>query len=71
MSERTEQLKQSLPGAFVPQCDDNGGFKDLQFHSSTGEHFCVYENGTEIGNTRSQSNITPNCTNGSRMHLME
>ena len=40
------------PGAYVPQCDEHGEYKPLQFHASSGESWCVNRHGTEIPGTR-------------------
>ncbi|XP_018410451.1 PREDICTED: HLA class II histocompatibility antigen gamma chain isoform X2 [Nanorana parkeri] len=47
----------ALPGAYLPQCDENGGFKATQCWRSTGYCWCVYKNGTEIPDTRSRAKI--------------
>jgi len=39
-------------GAFVPQCDENGEFKPLQIHASSGFSWCVAHDGTEIPGSR-------------------
>ena len=41
-----------LMGAFVPQCTDDGKFRTLQCHGSTGYCWCVNEAGVEMENTR-------------------
>merc|ERR1712168_1109663 len=43
-----------LPGAFVPECSQDGSYKDKQCHGSTGHCWCVDEMGKEISNTRKQ-----------------
>ena len=40
------------PGAYVPQCDENGEYKPLQFSASTGYSWCVARDGTEIPGSR-------------------
>ncbi|XP_043553578.1 uncharacterized protein nid2a isoform X3 [Chiloscyllium plagiosum] len=42
----------ALTGIHIPECDDEGNFRPLQCHSSTGHCWCVYENGQEIPGTR-------------------
>ena len=39
-------------GAFVPQCDRNGGYMSVQCQGSTGYCWCVDTAGTEIDGTR-------------------
>lgn len=46
-----------MPGAFVPQCDENGDFKPMQCWRSTGYCWCVYRNGTEVEGTRSRAKV--------------
>ncbi|XP_072895083.1 nidogen-2 [Hemitrygon akajei] len=41
-----------LVGLYIPQCDDEGNFRPMQCHSSTGHCWCVYENGQEVAGTR-------------------
>ncbi|XP_048455802.1 uncharacterized protein nid2a isoform X1 [Rhincodon typus] len=45
-------LRGSLVGAYIPQCDEEGNFRPLQCHSSTGHCWCVDERGQEIPGTR-------------------
>ncbi|XP_067895206.1 uncharacterized protein nid2a isoform X2 [Heterodontus francisci] len=53
---------QHLTGAYVPQCDEEGNFRSLQCHSSTGYCWCVYENGQEIPGTRTPPGANqPRC----------
>ncbi|XP_069619668.1 HLA class II histocompatibility antigen gamma chain isoform X2 [Ranitomeya imitator] len=47
----------TMPGAFVPQCDDNGDFSRTQCWRSTGYCWCVYRNGTEIPETRTRGRL--------------
>ncbi|XP_073505903.1 HLA class II histocompatibility antigen gamma chain isoform X2 [Phyllobates terribilis] len=47
----------TMPGAFVPQCDDNGEFSRMQCWRSTGYCWCVYKNGTEIPETRTRAKL--------------
>jgi len=48
-----------LPGSYVPQCDEDGEYKPVQFHSGTGESWCVTRDGTEIPYTRSPPDEAP------------
>ncbi|XP_072125175.1 nidogen-2 isoform X11 [Mobula birostris] len=41
-----------LVGLYIPQCDDEGNFRSMQCHGSTGYCWCVYENGQEVAGTR-------------------
>ena len=52
-----------LLGAYVPQCTEGGEYEALQLHGSTGEHWCVFTNGTEINGTRGRGE-QPNCLDG-------
>ena len=47
------------PGAYVPQCDENGEFKPMQFHGSTGHSWCVARDGTEIPGSRTPRGRPP------------
>ncbi|KAM5170893.1 HLA class II histocompatibility antigen gamma chain isoform 2-T2 [Mantella aurantiaca] len=53
--ERASRL--TLPGAYVPQCDEDGDYTPKQCWRSTGFCWCVYNNGTEIPGTRSRAKI--------------
>ena len=55
-----------MVGGYIPQCDENGDYKPLQIHASTGMRWCVDpKTGKEIENTRvSPSDNDPNCTAG-------
>ncbi|XP_065644379.1 uncharacterized protein LOC100208971 isoform X5 [Hydra vulgaris] len=45
--------KKILVGTFVPQCDENGYYREIQVHGSTGNSWCVHKyEGTEIEGTR-------------------
>ncbi|KAI4885762.1 hypothetical protein NFI96_031285 [Prochilodus magdalenae] len=41
-----------LAGAFVPQCDEQGQYRPLQCHGSTGHCWCVDSRGQERAGTR-------------------
>ncbi|CAH1274403.1 OLFM3 [Branchiostoma lanceolatum] len=50
------------PGAYVPQCREDGAYDPLQCHGSTGECWCVSEQGDEISGSRvSPGQLVPNC----------
>jgi len=50
------------PGAYVPQCDDEGEFTPLQFHASSAHSWCVTRDGNEIPGTRTPAHKPPpNC----------
>jgi len=51
------------PGAYVPQCDENGEYRPLQHHGSTGNSWCVTREGIEIPGTRTPPGQPfPNCS---------
>ncbi|XP_073725332.1 nidogen-2 isoform X5 [Misgurnus anguillicaudatus] len=51
-----------VPGAFVPQCDDEGQYRPLQCHGSTGHCWCVDTTGQERAGTRTPAGSPPrNC----------
>ncbi|XP_078418707.1 uncharacterized protein nid2a isoform X5 [Cetorhinus maximus] len=53
---------QPVVGLYIPECDEEGNFRPLQCHSSTGYCWCVYENGQEIPGTRTPPGINqPHC----------
>ncbi|XP_028420668.1 neurocan core protein [Perca flavescens] len=55
-----EQLKNSVIGEFVPQCDANGNFLPQQCWVSTGYCWCVNViTGEEIPNTKTPPGVTP------------
>ncbi|XP_077122450.1 HLA class II histocompatibility antigen gamma chain isoform X4 [Ranitomeya variabilis] len=57
----------TMPGAFVPQCDDNGDFSSTQCWRSTGYCWCVYRNGTEIPETRTRGRLDCSVINDPMM----
>ncbi|NXQ87783.1 NID2 protein, partial [Nyctibius grandis] len=57
---RTVPLGPSPVGdGHVPQCDEEGGYRPLQCHSSTGHCWCVDGAGQEIAGTRTAPGSTP------------
>ncbi|XP_052009773.1 nidogen-2-like [Xyrauchen texanus] len=51
-----------LIGAFIPQCDDEGQYRPLQCHGSTGHCWCVDSRGQERDGTRTPPGTPPrNC----------
>ncbi|XP_077180168.1 nidogen-2 isoform X2 [Paroedura picta] len=49
-------------GPHVPQCDDQGNYRPLQCHGSTGECWCVTGDGREVpGSRRPPSTSPPRC----------
>ncbi|XP_028830877.1 nidogen-2 [Denticeps clupeoides] len=49
-------------GAFVPQCDEEGQYRPLQCHGSTGHCWCVDSRGQERAGTRTPPGTPPrNC----------
>ncbi|KAJ7422821.1 nidogen 2 [Willisornis vidua] len=57
--------REVLPGPFpvgdghVPQCDEEGRYRPLQCHGSTGHCWCVDAAGQEIAGTRTAPGTTP------------
>ncbi|NXP09290.1 NID2 protein, partial [Thinocorus orbignyianus] len=53
----------------VPQCDEEGGYRPLQCHGSTGHCWCVDAAGQEIAGTRTPPGSTPpRCGNPGWCH---
>ncbi|XP_030644080.1 nidogen-2 [Chanos chanos] len=53
---------QPLIGAFIPQCDEEGQYRPLQCHGSTGHCWCVDSRGQEREGTRTPPGTPPtNC----------
>ena len=50
--EALTKVKPELIGAYVPQCRDDGYYKGMQCHGSTGYCWCVTKYGEEIPNTK-------------------
>lgn len=57
---RKEAEKLPPLGRFVPQCKSDGSFKEKQCHSSTGQCWCVDQNGHEWSGTRTRGDL--DCT---------
>ncbi|KAJ8411886.1 hypothetical protein AAFF_G00155240 [Aldrovandia affinis] len=56
------QSRYPLVGAFVPQCDEEGQYRPLQCHGSTGYCWCVDDRGQERARTRTPPGTPPtNC----------
>ena len=43
---------------FVPHCKPDGDWGEIQCHATSGECWCVDEEGLEILNTRSNGQVT-------------
>ncbi|XP_032883213.1 nidogen-2 isoform X27 [Amblyraja radiata] len=55
-------LRGPLVGLHIPQCDEEGNFRLMQCHSSTGHCWCVHENGQEVQGTRTEPGTgQPRC----------
>ena len=51
-----------LLGAFIPECKEDGSYKEKQCHGSTGHCWCVDQSGKEIdGSRKSASEGEPKC----------
>ena len=60
-----------LIGAYVPQCTDDGKFRTIQFHASSGYSWCVNEDGIEVENTRMGPGEGPvDCSDGKCLLLV-
>ncbi|KAM7443673.1 hypothetical protein ABFA07_007562 [Porites harrisoni] len=57
---KQEALKLPAIGRFVPECKDDGSFKEKQCHASTGQCWCVDKNGYEFEGTRTRGKL--DCT---------
>ena len=57
----SDGLTVPLPGDFMPRCNEDGSFQQIQCHESDGDCWCVDGDGVELINTRKKdANI--NCT---------
>ncbi|KAK1804631.1 hypothetical protein P4O66_020623 [Electrophorus voltai] len=60
--ERDNVMVKHMIGAFIPQCDEEGHYRPLQCHPSTGYCWCVDCMGREIAGTNTPPGTkTPNC----------
>lgn len=53
-------------GVYVPQCNRDGSFNQIQCHQVTGYCWCVDEKGIETPRTRTRG--TPKCDKGKGVH---
>ena len=44
-------------GAYVPQCDDDGFFRPMQCHASSGECWCVDHAGHKLNTMSSDGSL--------------
>ena len=61
--------KRPLLGAFMPQCNEDGSYKEVQCHGSTGYCWCVDKNGNKKEGTEVRSK-RPKCGKGMQMLLI-
>ena len=61
-----EGKKRPLLGAFIPQCNEDGSYKKVQCHGSTGYCWCVDESGTKRKGTEVRFR-QPDCEKGTIM----
>uniref|UniRef100_A0A4W4G209 Thyroglobulin type-1 domain-containing protein n=1 Tax=Electrophorus electricus TaxID=8005 RepID=A0A4W4G209_ELEEL len=60
--ERDNVTVKHMIGAFIPQCDEEGHYRPLQCHPSTGYCWCVNSTGQKIEGTNTPPGTkTPNC----------
>ncbi|XP_004371146.1 nidogen-2 [Trichechus manatus latirostris] len=59
--QRYVQAQSAYPGSplHIPQCDEQGNFRPLQCHGSTGFCWCIDQGGHEIPGTRTPPGSTP------------
>ncbi|XP_053113683.1 nidogen-2 [Hemicordylus capensis] len=55
----TQQDPSLLGGAHIPDCDDQGNYRPLQCHGSTGECWCVDGDGKEVAGSRTPPGVSP------------
>ena len=53
-----------LIGAFIPQCEEDGSYSEVQCHGSTGYCWCVDGEGNKRLETEVRPGLRPNCTKG-------
>ncbi|XP_005996047.1 nidogen-2 [Latimeria chalumnae] len=57
-------------GRHIPQCDEDGNYRPLQCHSSTGSCWCVDANGQELpGTLTTPGSVPPSCGITDNIHL--
>ncbi|CAH1243303.1 EFCAB14 [Branchiostoma lanceolatum] len=61
MQARLEAQTKALIGQYVPQCTEDGRYRPLQCHASTGYCWCVDELGTTIEGTKAGRGMIPHC----------
>ena len=49
LSNRCVPKTSMLVGGFIPQCNDDGTWKPMQCHGSTGYCMCVDDEGNQLG----------------------
>ena len=50
-------------GIYVPQCDEEGNYRPLQSHPSTGYRWCVDDHGRELpGSNTPPGKPNPDCS---------
>jgi hypothetical protein len=52
-----------LVGAFIPECEEDGSYSEVQCYGSTGSCWCVDSEGNELAETKVRSDRI-NCTKG-------
>ncbi|XP_028676288.1 SPARC-related modular calcium-binding protein 2 isoform X2 [Erpetoichthys calabaricus] len=55
-----QQARKVFPQVFIPECNDDGTYSQVQCHSYTGYCWCVTPNGRPISGT-AVANKTPRC----------
>ncbi|XP_078573930.1 uncharacterized protein LOC144860543 isoform X5 [Branchiostoma floridae x Branchiostoma japonicum] len=58
---RLEAQASAMIGRYVPQCTEDGRYRPLQCHSSTGYCWCVDELGETIEGTKAGPGMVPSC----------
>ena len=56
-----------LIGAFIPQCEEDGSYSEVQCHGSAGYCWCVDGEGNKRLETEVGPGLTPNCTTGKKL----